>query len=111
MKSPPLTTNGAPCVGTAASIVTVPAFLIFRMCDFDLLPTTTLPKLIDFGLSFSLPPACGVCVGDAVGVAVAVDDAVALVVAVAVTVAVAVAVPVADAVGVALGVGVIRIPS
>ncbi len=113
MNSPPVTTNGALWVGTAASIVTVPAFLIFSVCDFEWLPTATLPKFIDFGRSLSLPPGCGVCVGDAVGVAVVVEDAVAVAVAVAVIVAVAVgvAVLVAVAVAVAVGVGVARIPS
>ena len=99
MNSPPFTTNGAPCVGTAASIATVPAFLIWIVCDFDTLPTATLPNLIDFGFSFNFPPFTGVAVE--VGVGVLVVDAVAVAVDVAATVivGVAVAVPVADAVG------------
>src|SRR5229473_3694026 len=103
MKSPPLTTNGAAIVGTAAFIVTVPAFLIFRRCVFEWLPTATLPNLIDLGRSVSLPPACGVWVGDAVGVAGAVEVAVAVTVAVAVMVMVAVTVGVDVAVGDAVG--------
>src|SRR5258708_17367032 len=113
MKLLPLTTKGGAIVGTAASIVTVPAFLILRMCGFEWLPTATLPNLIDLGRSLSLPPACGVWVGDAVGVAVAVEVAVAVAVAVMVMVAVTVGVDVGvgDAVGVAVGVGVASIAS
>ena len=113
MNSPPLTGNGTPCVGTPATRATFPPFSIFSVRDAGAPPTATLPNLIDFELSFSLPPGCGVGVGvaDAVGVAVVVADAVAVAVAVAVIVAVGEGVLVALAVGVGVAVGVAIIPS
>jgi hypothetical protein len=104
--SPPFTINGAPCVGTPVTIVTVPVFLIWILCGGEWLPTATLLKWIDVGLSLSLPPTG---VGVAEGVAVAVADAVA----VAVVVVVGEGEPVAVTVGVAVadGVGVGTIPS
>ena len=77
MNSPPFTGNGAPSVGTAATIVTVPAFLIFSVCSADLLPSATLPNLIDLGLSLIVPPIRGVGVADGVDVVVADTVAVA----------------------------------
>src|SRR6267154_155667 len=76
--TPELTGNCAPGIATAPVSKTVPAFLIRTVCSFDLLPTRTLPKFIDFGLSLSVPPLCGVGVDEGVGVAVAlgVGDAV-----------------------------------
>src|ERR1700691_888597 len=105
MNWPPLTTNGAPCVGTAAAIVTVPAFSISIICAPERLPTATLPNFSDFGRTCSLPPAAGVGVGEAVMVAVAVA------VAVIVALAVGEGVPVAVADAVAVGVGVASIAS
>ena len=120
VNSPPLTGNGALIVGTVAASVVVPAFSICNVRAPERLPTATLPNLIVFALSFSLPP-CGT------GVAVGVADGVALTVgsrrqrhgrggrhgrvALAVAVAVADGVTVAVAVAVAVAVGVATIPS
>src|SRR5882757_11214737 len=94
--APELTGNCAPGIATAPVNKTVPAFLIRTVCSFDLLPTRTLPKFIDFGLSLSVPPLFGVGVEDGVAVAVGVADAVG----------VAVALGVGDAVGDGVVVGV-----
>ena len=69
---PELTGNCAAGIATAPVSKTLPAFLIRTVCSFDLLPTRTLPKFIDFGLSLSVPPLCGVGVDVGVGVAVTV---------------------------------------
>src|SRR6266481_343439 len=102
---PELTGNCAPGIATAPVSKTLPAFLIRTVCSFDLLPTRTLPKLIDFGLSLSVPPLCGVGVDVGVGVAVAVGVEVTVGVADGVgdTVGDGVAVAVAEAVGVGSG--------
>src|SRR5712671_4963836 len=103
--APELTGNCAPGIATAPVSKTVPAFLIRTVCSFDLLPTRTLPKFIDFGLSLSVPPLCGVGVDEGVAVAVGVAVEVGVVVAVAVGDAVGdgVVVGVAEAVGVGSG--------
>ena len=113
VNSPPLTTKGAPCVGTPATSVAVPAFSILIWRDTEWLPTATLPNLIEVGCSFNLPPGAAVGVGEADGVAVAVGVGVLDAVAVAVVVALALGdgVAVAVAVVVAVGVGVATIPS
>ena len=69
VNSPPATGNGALVVGTPATSITFPAFSTLSVRDAGGPPIATLPKLIDFALSFSLPPAPGVGVPDGVGVA------------------------------------------
>src|SRR5882757_4758195 len=101
--APELTGNCAPGIATAPVSKTVPAFLIRTVCSFDLLPMRTLPKFIDFGLSLSVPPLCGVGVDDGVAVTVGVADAVGVAVAVGDEVGDGVAVGVGEAVGVGSG--------